>query len=167
MYRTLLRTPKSTPPPALVWDMGGISMKLRIIKNKLMFIHHIINLENTSLAKQIQNVQKQYFLPGLTKECREIILKFKLPNILDDDVKISKNKWKQLVKRKIIEENEKKLKESMKEYKNEIQQFPHPRSIKALEANAIRWGCLSGYEAAEAFEIITSRMNDLKNLSLI
>ena len=56
---------------------------------------------------------------------------------------------------------------SMKEYKNEIQQFPHPRSIKALEANAIRWGSLSGYKAAESFEIITSRMNDLKNLSLV
>ena len=53
----------------------------------------------------------------MTKECREIIIKFKLPNILDDDIKISKNKWKQLVKRKIIEENEKNLKESMKQYK--------------------------------------------------
>ena len=29
MYRTLLSTPKSTPWPALVWDLGGIKMKFR------------------------------------------------------------------------------------------------------------------------------------------
>merc|ERR1712080_122400 len=78
MYRTLLSTPKSTPPPALCWDMGGIAMKFRIIQSKLMFIYHIINMDKTSLANQIQNIQQKYSLPGLTKECQEYIIHWKL-----------------------------------------------------------------------------------------
>ena len=66
MYRTLLSTPKSTPPPALAWDMGGISMKLRIMQKKLTFMHHIINLGKESLAKEIYNVQQK--LPQKSKD---------------------------------------------------------------------------------------------------
>ena len=77
-------------------------------------MHHIINLGKESLAKIIQNVQQEYSLPGLTKECRKMINQFKLPNIIDDkNIKMSKNKWKELVKEKIKEENEKYLKEMM------------------------------------------------------
>lgn len=46
---------------------------------------------------------------------------------------------------------------ALKEYKNEIRKFPHPRSKEAIEASAIRWGSLYGYKAAEAFEIIYTR----------
>ena len=46
---------------------------------------------------------------------------------------------------------------ALKEYKNEIREFPHPRSKETLEAVAIRWGSLYGYKAAEAFEIIYTR----------
>ena len=117
MYRTLLSTPKSTPPPALCWDFGSLSMKFRIIKKKLLFIHHVINMDETALAKQIQNVQQKYFLPGLTKECQSLIYQLNLPNIFDDKVNLSKHKWKILVKKKIKDENEKYLKELMNDYK--------------------------------------------------
>ena len=46
---------------------------------------------------------------------------------------------------------------ALKEYKNEIRDFPHPRSKEALEADAKRWGSLYGYKAAEAFEIVYTR----------
>ena len=46
---------------------------------------------------------------------------------------------------------------ALKEYKNEIRKFPHPRSKETLEAVAIRWGSLYGYKAAEAFEIVYTR----------
>lgn len=46
---------------------------------------------------------------------------------------------------------------SLEKYKNEIRKFPHPRSKEALEANAIRWGSLYGYNAAEPFEIVFIR----------
>jgi len=49
---------------------------------------------------------------------------------------------------------------ALREYKNEIQKFPHPRSIKAIEANAIRWGSLSGFNAAEALELVNARLTN-------
>ena len=40
------------------------------------------------------------------------------------------------------------------ENKNEIHDFPHPRSIIALDSIAKRWGSVSGFQAAEAFTLI-------------
>jgi len=49
-------------------------------------------------------------------------------------------------------------------YKNEIRKFPHPRSKKTIESTAHRWGSLSGFHAAEAFELIMSRLDNTSNL---
>ena len=43
---------------------------------------------------------------------------------------------------------------ALKKYKNEIEEFPHPRSIIALEAIARRWGSVSGFEYAESFSLV-------------
>ena len=43
---------------------------------------------------------------------------------------------------------------AMKEYRNEIRKFPHPRSVEGLEIIAKRWGSVSGYNAAEAFCLV-------------
>ena len=42
----------------------------------------------------------------------------------------------------------------MEKFKGEIRDFPHPRSSKNMNYVAGRWGSVSGFEAAEAFEII-------------
>jgi LmbE family N-acetylglucosaminyl deacetylase len=43
---------------------------------------------------------------------------------------------------------------AIKSYKNELMEFPHPRSVDALEAITKRWGTVSGYKYAEAFKLI-------------
>src|SRR3972149_4136228 len=43
---------------------------------------------------------------------------------------------------------------ALKEYKSEIKKFPHPRSLKAVEIYARRWGIQVGLKAAEAFEVV-------------
>jgi len=43
---------------------------------------------------------------------------------------------------------------AMEKFKGEIRDFPHPRSSKNMNYVAGRWGSVSGFEAAEAFEII-------------
>ena len=43
---------------------------------------------------------------------------------------------------------------AIKKYKNELRNFPHPRSVEALNSIAKRWGTVSGFEAAEAFQLI-------------
>ncbi len=41
-------------------------------------------------------------------------------------------------------------------YKSEIKEFPHPRSIKAIDNLSIQRGVESGLKNAEAFEIVKS-----------
>jgi LmbE family N-acetylglucosaminyl deacetylase len=41
-------------------------------------------------------------------------------------------------------------------YESEARDFPHPRSAKALEAIATRWGSVAGCGSAEAFELVRS-----------
>ena len=43
---------------------------------------------------------------------------------------------------------------AFKKYKNEIQKYPHPYSIRSLELIAKYYGFMSGYKYAEAYEII-------------
>ena len=47
--------------------------------------------------------------------------------------------------------------ETMKIYKSEINNFPFPRSVKVIEALAAIRGSQSGYNAAEAFELVFER----------
>lgn len=44
--------------------------------------------------------------------------------------------------------------QALSQYESEIRPFPHPRSTKALQAIAGRWGSAVGCGAAEAFELI-------------
>jgi len=46
---------------------------------------------------------------------------------------------------------------ALKEYETELRDFPHPRSLKAVELNAEQWGIKMGLEAAEAFKTIRIR----------
>lgn len=46
--------------------------------------------------------------------------------------------------------------DAMSKYTAEVRQFPHPRSKRALEATAARWGSVAGMGAAEAFVIVRS-----------
>lgn len=48
---------------------------------------------------------------------------------------------------------DKKIK-ALEMYESEVRSFPHPRSPKAMEAAARRWGSTVGFEAAEAFQQI-------------
>jgi LmbE family N-acetylglucosaminyl deacetylase len=45
-------------------------------------------------------------------------------------------------------------KNALKCYTNEIQNFPHPRSVEALDALSKKWGSVSGFKHAEAFYLL-------------
>ena len=46
---------------------------------------------------------------------------------------------------------------ALKKYETELREFPHPRSLKAVELNAKCWGVKVGFEAVEAFKTIRIR----------
>ena len=50
-------------------------MENRIILKKLLFLHHLANLDDSSLAKEIYNVQLKLGLPGLISECEPHLVK--------------------------------------------------------------------------------------------
>ena len=77
-------------------------------QKKLNLIHHIINLDKTTLAYQVQRIQKELKLPGLIQECDNYITELGLPNIFE--IKIKRTKWKKLVKKAILNANEEELK---------------------------------------------------------
>jgi hypothetical protein len=39
-------------------------------------------------------------------------------------------------------------------YKHEIRRFPHPRSTKAIDVIAKKWGTVCGFDAAEVFYLV-------------
>ena len=43
---------------------------------------------------------------------------------------------------------------AMAAYEGELREFPHPRSLTALRAEAVRLGATAGVQAAEAFEVV-------------
>ena len=114
-YRNLLNVQFTTPKPALIWEVAGMKIKYRIMMSKILFLHHIINLDSGSLAKQIQNSQQINQTPGLTTEVLGFIEELNLPNCLE--IKFTKAKWKNIVKKAIHKANESEIRQSMEPYK--------------------------------------------------
>ena len=75
-------------------------------------MNHILHLEFSSLAKQVQIIQEKENLPGLPQECKMLIEQLKLPNLFE--VSHSKQNWKTLVKGAVKEANEKEVLEAMR-----------------------------------------------------
>lgn len=44
--------------------------------------------------------------------------------------------------------------QALEHYKSEMREFPHPRSLEAVELNAKTWGFKTGLKSAEAFECV-------------
>ena len=115
IYRSLLNVPFTTPKAALIWEVGGVKMKYRIIMQKLIFMNHILHLDKNTLAKQIQIAQEVNDSNGLTKEVKKLITELNLPDCFAS--RIPKNKWKKLVQKAIFEENGNEIRKSATSYK--------------------------------------------------
>ena len=88
-------------------------MKYRIIKKKLLFLHHVTTLPSSSLAKEILDAQTSLALPGLVQECKEWLIRFEIYRV----ELYTKPQWKKLIREKIIKENKNDILNQMKSYK--------------------------------------------------
>jgi hypothetical protein len=86
---------------------GRVEIKYRVIMKKLVFLHHLKRLDDSTLANQVMMVQYRLQLPGLVTECMQYIHDYKLPNIMK--VNMSEREWKTNVKNCIREANSKEL----------------------------------------------------------
>ena len=110
LQRCLLCVPNSTPIAAMCWDLGTVSIQHQINEAKLMFLHYVNGLDESTLAKEIYESQKSLNFPGLVVEARELLLLYGLPNIIDQKISQSKQSWRKLVKNAIRRRYEDELK---------------------------------------------------------
>ena len=99
---------------AYYWDTGGLLMENRIIKKKLLFLHHLETLPKSSLASEVYLIQKTLSLPGLAVECSKYLAEL---DITDSVESYTKMQWKHLIKNRIIEKNRQDLLCAIKKYK--------------------------------------------------
>ena len=116
MFRYLFGVPESTPLPLLRFDVGSLTMEESVHKKKLNFLFHLKSMDSESLAGEILHLQITYGFPGLVTECRTLIQMYQLPNIIDEDIKLSKCQWKILVRKAIHKFSEETLKKNFKGY---------------------------------------------------
>ena len=111
--RCLLAVGSGCPVPLLLWETGTILMEFRILQKKLLFMHHLTNLPDSSLAKEVFCIQTKMELPGIAQDCADFLSRFGLYDLN----LYSKEQFKKLVKEKIYELNRCKLLNSIKEKK--------------------------------------------------
>ena len=111
LLQKLFSVPRTTPHAALRWDTGATSLEMQIAKKKMLFLLHLIKLDEDSLAKEMFMVQISQHLPGLVPECRNLIKSLNLPNVFDSNVSKSMTKiaWKRIVNKAISDYEEAKL----------------------------------------------------------
>ena len=85
-------------------------MEFRVLKKKLMFLHHLVNLPEPSLAKEVLTLQVDNDLPGIFKECKGFLNKF---NIGDLSL-YTKNQFKRIVNESINNLNRQRLIDQVK-----------------------------------------------------
>jgi LmbE family N-acetylglucosaminyl deacetylase len=136
-----------------------IESEIANTKANVIFTHHFNDLNLDHRIVYDATITASRPIPGSTVTS---IVSFEIPASTD---------WKKPYQFNpnlyidISKELEYKIK-ALEAYHYEIRKPPHPRSKVITKAIANRWGSLSGYNAAEAFEIIMTRVNDVSKLSL-
>ena len=78
-------------------------------------MHHLENLPDTALAKEVLRVQTEQNLPGIVSECRQYLAKFEIFDLRA----YSKAQFRKLIKAKILDLNKTRIVEQArhKQYK--------------------------------------------------
>ena len=108
-FNVLLQTQKCSVF-FLHWELGALLIPLRILKEKLMFYHHICCLSENSLAFQIKSIQEKLSYPCLREEIQHFLNEFEIHDVRT----FSKREWKTFVRDKIYLKNRETLLEMAK-----------------------------------------------------
>ena len=106
-YRSILRISTGCPKVNLYWQTGGYLPQNLVLKNKLNFLHHLSNLLESSLAKEVFRIQESLSSssPSLLKELEEHLSN--LP--ITSPEGLSKRLWKRQIDKYIYNKNVKDL----------------------------------------------------------
>lgn len=117
------------------------------IKPNIIFTHYVkdLNIDHQIVLKAVITSTRP-----LEKESVREIYSFELPSSTEWHYPLS---FSPDVFFDITKTMKTKI-DAVKEYKNELRDFPHPRSLKGITANAENWGMKVGLKQAEAFKCI-------------
>ncbi len=120
------------------------------VKPEVIFTHHHgdLNVDHQVTLKAVMTA----FRPVKEEKAREIY-SFEVPSSTEWNTPSCANCFRPNYFVNISETLEVKIK-AMKEYKSEVEEFPHPRSPEAIELMAKCWGVQVGLSATEAFEVV-------------
>lgn len=118
----------------------------------LVYTHHggDLNVDHRICSQAVLTATR----PKPETPVREV-LAFEVPSATDWSFGRSGEPFRPCVFMDISATLESKLK-ALSFYPTEMCPFPHTRSLRAVEAAAVRWGAVAGFSAAEAFESMRS-----------
>tara|TARA_B100001093_G_C26847607_1_gene1023626 strand:+ start:1760 stop:2476 length:717 start_codon:yes stop_codon:yes gene_type:complete len=128
-----------------------IENEIKDFKPDVIFTHHEkdLNIDHQNVFQAVLTATRP--LPG-TKSL--LLITFETPSSTEWQAQDSHTAFNPNFYNKISKANLVAKQKAMKSYINEYRPYPHPRSSKALEIIARRWGTVIGEEFVEAFKII-------------
>lgn len=120
------------------------------IKPDIIFTHHFgdINIDHQITYKAVLTATRP-----LQNECVKEIYSFEIPSSTEWNSFSSNTAFVPNVFFEIADSLDKKIK-AMSEYKSELREYPHPRSLEYINDLAKAWGAKTGTGYAEAFILV-------------
>ena len=114
-YSVMLNSPASCPKPGLYWFTGGILPSNKIMERKLLFLFHLINLDQNTLGYEVLDSQRRFEMPGLWQECLEYLRELDIS--IEELEELSKFQFKSRVREATREKNRRDLLRWIEPYK--------------------------------------------------
>lgn len=135
--------------------VNKISIAFNEIEPNTIFIPFIndVHTDHKLIAEACISSAKWFRHPYI-----ESVMFYETLSETDNNIDSTTSKFNPNVYFNISEHLKKKI-DIMKIFNSEISDFPFPRSVKAVESLAYLRGSQSGYQAAEAFELLKAKIN--------
>ena len=108
---------QNSPICSFYWDTTMLSMKNRILKNKLLFFFHLKSLPRDSMAARVLDQQEKFGLPGILKDIKPLLIHHKVSDV----TKFTRNQWRNFINKEVSAMNKDKVIAEMKKKTKIIQ----------------------------------------------
>ena len=153
-FRSLFHSAKGNPLVLYYWDTGTLLSENFLMLKKLLFVHHILSLPDTAVAKEVDLVQKEKGYPGLASEADAFLQRLDIPL---DPTCFSKAGWKKEILARIHRKNKEELLSQIRSYKK-----LDVEKLSAEEYGAK--GYLSSMKVSEARTFFSARSSMLSTV---
>ena len=125
--RNLLGAPKSVPKEILFLELGVLPLREIIMQRRLNFLHYILTQDTNSIIFQVFKTQNKYRSKSDWVTTVEENLKYLGLDVTFESIsKLSKTKWKNIVRNTIIQKTFTKL-ENIKQTHSKVRSLKHIR----------------------------------------